>query len=160
MTRKLQITFGILFIVAFAISLTPIRPWLEREVKHYVRYKKVAASGMNATVIVSVNSIKNGVADCSAVITNTGTQLWPQDKQYFALGIFERNSQFDRVETNIKLIDGSNRVIIHQNVSPGTTVPLNFKVAIPSTEPCVFHCQMVQENVTWLGQEVEVTAEE
>lgn len=144
-------------ILMLAIAGIVIVGWLARESKHFMHNWSVEREGkLRAEAVkLSVDKVVDGMAFCSVVIKNTGNQSWTQDQNYFALGVFERNIARSRVE-KIKFVDGTNRFVIHKDIAPGESWEANFQVTLPKRGAATLHFQMVQEGVTWFGQEKTV----
>lgn len=145
-------------VVVIVLACALLGPWAVREGRHYLHYQALDREGKFKSEFVSLTttSAPDGTLTLAASVRNSGTQSWTQGEQYFALGVFERVGT-RRVE-NVKFSDGTNRVIAHKDIAPGEIWQLT--AAIKAEGARTLHFQMVQEGVTWFGQEKNVSARE
>lgn len=144
-------------IVGATLLLVFTALWIVREGKHYMHYCNVGTEGkLKADIVrLSVNATENSEAILTATIKNSGTQAWVQSTNYFALGVFERNPLGRRVEV-LQFSNGTNRVIVSKEIRSGEVWEVS--TSIKNCPDSALHFQMVQEGITWFGQEKSTTA--
>jgi hypothetical protein len=138
-------------------------PFGVRELRHFCHYHAVERAGKLRAefvdVLIPCTVAPNAIVHCRVTIKNTGTQSWSRGTQYMALGLFARSMLQDRQPPVLCVVGSTNadRIIVPENpVSNGQVWNVAFQLNAPSKPGrYVIRLQMVQEGVTWFGEERE-----
>lgn len=152
MKRSLKVVLIIACIVS--VFLLPV---ILREAGHWQHYRTLEKEGELRSEIVVLKAPKalapQEKGQCEIEITNLGTTTWTADKN-FRLGGFERSLLQDRIEPPQL---GPPRIEVKGEVQQGEIWEVSFDIEALDKEGLYrLHLQMLQENVTWFGDEAVI----
>ncbi|MEI6144666.1 MAG: hypothetical protein WCP91_03665 [Candidatus Berkelbacteria bacterium] len=145
-------------VAAAAIFVLALAAFGVREIRHRNHYRVVEKEGKLLAELspMVIHGVAGREVTGSIEVRNIGSLSWVPQKNYFALGVFERSPIGTRTE-RLMFSNGANRLVVEGAVNPkGKLWKADFVIDLPDPGKYILHFQMVEEGVTWFGQEVTV----